>query len=142
MSYLPFESSPLIAVYENSGQTFPGGSGTIEGVLQLDTNLHQGNLSSNTFTLNNFNCFLNADIKYNYSGGGYGTILKMYVDGSQVPGIGGCQSGTVSGYGSGSGGEIVASNVTAGQEVQIKFTKGGTYAVTFDTFTRLIGVIT
>ncbi len=146
MSYLPFESNPLIAVYENSGQVFEGSSsGQIEDVLQLDTNLHQGNLSSNTFTLNNFDCFLTSDIKYNFggpSGGGYGTLLRMYIDGSKVDGDGGCQSGTVSGYGSGSGGEIVASNVTAGQEVQIKFKKGGTQDVTFNTFTRLIGVIT
>ena len=141
MSYLPFESNPLIAVYENSGQTYDGSS---EVVLQLDTNLHQGDLLNNTFTLNNFNCFLTSDVKYNWegsSGGGYGTVLKMYVDGSQATGAGGVQSGTVSGYGSGSGGEIIASNINAGQEVQIKFRKGGTQSVTFDTFTRLTGVI-
>ena len=138
MSYLPFSSSPLIAVYENSGQSY-GDTGEI--VLQLDTNLHQGSLSSNTFTLNNFNCFLNADVKYSKSGTGYGTVLKMYIDGSQSTGVGGCQSGNVTGYSSGSGGEIVAANVTSGQEVQIKFRKGGTQSVTFDTFTRLIGVV-
>ena len=138
MSYLPFESSPLIAIYENSGQTYGGSS---EVLLQLDTNLHQGNLSSNTFTLNNFSCFLNADVKFDYSGTGYGTTLKMYIDGSQATGIGGCQSGRVTGYSSGSGGEIVSSNVTPGQEVQIKIYKGGTQSVTFDTFTRLIGVV-
>tara|TARA_B100000927_G_C16466948_1_gene470090 strand:- start:1586 stop:2005 length:420 start_codon:yes stop_codon:yes gene_type:complete len=138
MSYLPFSSSPLISAYENSGQNY-GSSGEV--VLQLDTNLHQGNLSSNTFTLNNFDCFLTSDVKYNKSGSGYGTVLKMYIDGSQVPGVGGCQSGNVSGYSSGSGGEIIASNVTSGQEVQIKFSKGGTNSVTFNTFTRLIGVV-
>tara|TARA_Y100000592_G_scaffold38385_1_gene60811 strand:+ start:35513 stop:35932 length:420 start_codon:yes stop_codon:yes gene_type:complete len=138
MSYLPFESNPLIAVYENSGQNY---SSSGEIVLQLDTNLHQGSLSNNTFTLNNFNCFLTSDVKYDKSGVGYGTVLKMYIDGSQAPGVGGCQSGNVTGYSSGSGGEIIASNVTAGQEVQIKFRKGGTQSVAFDTFTRLIGVI-
>ena len=88
---------------------------------------------------------MTSDIKYNFggpSGSGYGTLLKMYIDGSKVDGSGSCQSGTVAGYGSGSGGEIVASNVSAGQEVQIKFQKGGTQDVTFNTFTRLIGVIT
>ena len=138
MSYLPFNSNPLIAVYENSGQTY---SDNGEVVLQLDTNLHQGSLSSNTFTLNNFSCFLNADVKFDYSGTGYGTVLKMYIDGSQATGVGGCQSGRVTGYSSGSGGEIIANNINAGQEVQIKFRKGGTQSVTFDTFTRLIGVV-
>lgn len=138
MSYLPFSSSPLISAYENSGQTY-GSNG--ETVLEIDTSLHQGSLSNNTFTLNNFDCFLTSDVKYNKSGSGYGTALKMYIDGSQVPGVGGCQSGNVSGYSSGSGGEIIASNVAAGQEVQIKFRKGGTQDVTFDTFTRLIGVV-
>ena len=139
MTYLPFNSSPLIAVYENSGQTY---SVSGEVVLELDTNLHQGSLSSNTFTLNNFNCFLNADIKYSKSGTGYGTTLKMYIDGSQAIGVGACSSGNSSGYSSGGGGEIVASNVTPGQEVQIKFTKGGSQSVTFNTFTRLLGVVT
>ena len=37
MSYLPFSSSPLIAVYENSGQVFEGGSGQIEDVLSVVT---------------------------------------------------------------------------------------------------------
>ncbi len=40
------------------------------------------------------------------------------------------------------GGEIVASNVSSGQEVQIKFRKGGSQGVTFNTFTRLIGIVT
>ncbi len=138
MSYLPFNSNPLIAVYENSGQTY---SDNGEVVLQLDTNLHQGNLSNNTFTLNNFNCFLNADVKYNKTSTGYGTILKIYIDGSQATGAGACTSGNASGYSSGGGGEIVAANVTSGQEVQINFRKGGTQNVTFDTFTRLIGIV-
>ena len=139
MSYLPFESNPLIAVYENSGDSYGGDS---ETVLEIDTSLYQGNLSNNTFVLNNFDCFLSADVKFDKSSGGYGALLRMYIDGSQTIGAGGVQSGTVSGYGSGAGGEIIASNVNADQEVQIKFRKGGTQSVTFDTFTRLIGVIT
>ena len=138
MSYLPFESNPLIAVYENSGDSYGGDS---ETVLEIDTSLYQGNLSNNTFVLNNFNCFLTSDVKFDKSTGGYGALLRMYIDGSQTIGAGGVQSGTVSGYGSGAGGEIIASNVNASQEVQIKFRKGGTQSVTFDTFTRLTGII-
>ncbi len=99
MSYLPFNSNPLIALYENSGQTYSGSS---EVVLDLDTNLHQGSLSNNTFTLN-FNCFLNADVKYNKTGTGYGTSLRIYTDGSQETGVGACTSGNASGYSSGGG---------------------------------------
>ena len=141
MSYLPFTSNPLIALYEDSGQSISAQNE--EKILQLDTSLHQGELNNNTFILNNFNCFLTSDIKYDKGGTtGYGTALKMYIEGSQAVGIGCVQSGNVSGYSQGAGGEIVASNVSDGQEVQIKFKKGGTQTVTFNTFTRIIGIIT
>ena len=138
MSYLPFTSSPLIALYENSGQSI-GATG--ETLLEIDTNLYQGELLNNTFTLNSFDCFITSDIKYN-STTGYGTLLRIYLDGTRHIGEGSCQSGTVAGYSSGSGGEIIAANVSSGQEVQVKFRKGGSQTVTFDTFTRIIGVIT
>ena len=140
MSYLPFDSSPLIAAYENSGQTV---SSTGETLLQVDTNLHQGNLSSNTLTLNNFDCYLTADIKYNKgSGSGYDSALRMYIDNSLVEGTGAVQSGTGSGAYSGSGGEIISSNVEAGQQVQIKINQISSAAVSLNTFTRIIGVVT
>ncbi len=79
MSYLHFNSNTLIALYENSGQTYSGSS---EVVIDLNTNLHQGSLSNNTFSLK-FNCFLNADVKYKNTGTGYGTSLRNYTGGSQ-----------------------------------------------------------
>lgn len=140
MSYLPFNSKPLIAIYENSGQTV---SSTGETLLQVDSNLHQGILSSSAFTLNNFDCYLTADIKYDKgSGSGYDAALRMYIDNSLVEGSGAVQSGTASGAYSGSGGEIISSNISAGQQVQIKINQISSAAVSLNAFTRIIGVIT
>jgi len=124
--------SPLIAVYENSGQSMSG-SGTKQ--LQFDTVLHNnGDISSNQFTIG-FNSFVTSDVKNN-STTGIGGRLIMDIDSTRLDGKGSVIAGEITSTNAG------ASNVTAGETVELFFQRTSSVEITFNTFTRIIGVIT
>ena len=131
-------TSPLIAVYENSGQAMIG-SGVQQ--LEFDTLLHNnGDISSNQFTIE-LNSFVTSDVKSN-STAGIGGRLMMDIDGTRLDGKGSCIAGDIPATNAGSSNEIIASNVTANQTVELFFQRGSTIVINFDTFTRILGVIT
>ena len=131
-------TSPLIAVYENSGQSMTG-SGTKQ--LEFDTVLHNnGNISSNQFTIG-FNSFVTGDVKNNSSTGIGGRVM-MDVDGTRLDGKGSVIAGEITSTNAGSSNEIIASNVTANETVELFFQRTSSVEITFNTFTRIIGVIT
>ena len=131
-------TSPLIAVYENSGQSMTG-SGTKQ--LQFDTVLHDnGSVSSNEFTIA-FNSFVTSDVKNN-SSTGIGGRLMMDINGTRLDGKGSVIAGEITSTNAGASNEIIASNVTAEETVELFFQRTSSVEITFNTFTRILGVIT
>ena len=131
-------TSPLIAVYENSGQSMTG-SGTQQ--LQFDTVLHDnGSVSSNQFTIA-FNSFVTSDVKNN-SSVGIGGRLMMDINGTRLDGKGSVIAGEITSTNAGASNEIIASNVTAEETVELFFQRTSSVEITFNTFTRILGVIT
>ena len=131
-------TSPLIAVYENSGQSMTG-SGTQQ--LEFDTVLHDnGSVSSNQFTIA-FNSFVTSDVKNN-STTGIGGRLMMDINGTRLDGKGSVIAGEITSTNAGASNEIIASNVTAEETVELFFQRTSSVEITFNTFTRIIGVIT
>ena len=131
-------TSPLIAVYENSGQSMTG-SGTQQ--LQFDTVLHDnGSVSSNEFTIA-FNSFVTSDVKNN-STTGIGGRLMMDINGTRLDGKGSVIAGEITSTNAGASNEIIASNVTAEETVELFFQRTSSVEITFNTFTRILGVIT
>lgn len=131
-------TSPLIAVYENSGQSMTG-SGTQQ--LEFDTVLHDnGSVSSNQFTIA-FNSFVTSDVKNN-STTGIGGRLMMDINGTRLDGKGSVIAGEITSTNAGASNEIIASNVTAEETVELFFQRTSSVEITFNTFTRILGVIT
>jgi hypothetical protein len=131
-------TSPLIAVYENSGQSMTG-SGTQQ--LEFDTVLHDnGSVSSNEFTIA-FNSFVTSDVKNN-STTGIGGRLMMDINGTRLDGKGSVIAGEITSTNAGASNEIIASNVTAEETVELFFQRTSSVEITFNTFTRILGVIT
>jgi hypothetical protein len=131
-------TSPLIAVYENSGQSLSG-SGTKQ--LEFDTVLHNnGNISANELTVG-FNTFLTSDVKNN-STTGIGGRLIMDINGTRLDGRGSVIAGEITSTNAGASNEIIASNVSANETVELFFQRTSSVEITFNTFTRIIGVIT
>jgi len=131
-------TSPLIAVYENSGQSMTG-SGIKQ--LQFDTVLHDnGSVSSNQFTIA-FNSFVTSDVKNN-SSVGIGGRLMMDINGTRLDGKGSVIAGEITSTNAGASNEIIASNVTAEETVELFFQRTSSVEITFNTFTRILGVIT
>ncbi len=131
-------TSPLITVYEDSGQTISS-SGTNK--LQFDTFLHNnGSISNNTYTIS-FNSFVTADMKSD-GATGYGGRLLIDIDGTTQTGKGSVVSGDVNATNAGVSNEIVASNVTADETIELYLQRGASSSITLNAFTRIIGVIT
>ena len=131
-------TSPLIAVYEDSGQTISN-SGIRK--LHLDTILHNnGSVSSNTFTIG-FNSFLTCDMKSD-GNTGFGARLLMDIDGTTQDGKGSVISGDITSTNAGASNEIIASNVTSNQTVELYIQRSAGSTITLDAFTRIFGVIT
>jgi len=131
-------TSPLIAVYESSGQSMTG-SGTQQ--LEFDSVLHDnGSVSSNEFTIA-FNSFVTSDVKNN-STTGIGGRLMMDINGTRLDGKGSVIAGEITSTNAGASNEIIASNVTAEETVELFFQRTSSVEITFNTFTRILGVIT
>ena len=131
-------TSPLVAVYENSGQTISD-SGIKK--LNFDTFLHNnGLISNNTYTVS-FKTFVTADMK---SDGniGYGGRLLIDINGTTQTGKGSVISGDIQSTNAGASNEIVASNVTADQTIELYLQRGASSSITLNAFTRILGVIT
>jgi len=129
--------SPLIAVYENSGQSISG-SGVNQ--LEFDTVLHNnGNISSNEFTIE-FDTFVTSDVKNN-SSTGIGARLLMDINGTRLNGKGSVIAGNVTSTNAGASNEIIASNVNPNETIELFIERGSSVEITFNTFTRILGVI-
>jgi hypothetical protein len=125
-------------VYENSGQSMTG-SGTQQ--LEFDTVLHNnGSISSNELTVD-FNTFVTSDVKNN-STTGIGGRLMMDINGTRLDGKGSVIAGEITSTNAGASNEIIASNVTAGETIELFFQRTSSVEITFNTFTRILGVIT
>ena len=133
------KQSPLIAVYENSGQTI-----TTDGVVQLqfDTVLHDnGSIDTvNEYNIE-FNSFLTSDIKTSGSVG-FGGRLMIDIDSTRLDGKGSVISGDIPSTNAGASNEIIASNVNADSVVELFIQRSASATITLNTFTRIIGVIT
>ena len=131
-------TSPLMTVYEDSGQTISN-SGTRK--LHFDTFLHNnGSISSNTYTIN-FKTFVTADMKSD-GNTGYGGRLLIDIDGTTQTGKGSVISGDIPSTNAGASNEIVASNATASQTIELYLQRGAGSTITLNAFTRILGVIT
>ena len=132
-------TSPLIAVYENSGQSITG-SGTKQ--LEFDTVLHNnGSISSNEFTIE-YNTFVTGDTKSNMSVSGFGGYIAFDINSVRLEGRGSLIAGDITGTNAGASNEIIASNVNANETIELFFRRGAQSETTFDAFTRIVGVIT
>ncbi len=133
------KQNPLIAVYENSGQTI-----TVDGVrsLQFDTVLHDnGSIDTvNEYNIE-FNSFLTSDMKTDGSTG-FGGRLMMDIDSTRLDGKGSVISGDITSTSAGVSNEIIAANVNANSIVELYIQRGSSATITLDAFTRIIGVIT
>jgi hypothetical protein len=133
------KQSPLIAVYEDSGQTI-----TVDGVqrLQFDTVLHDNGSIDQVNEYNiEFNSFLTSDMKTNGSTG-FGGRLMMDLDSTRLDGKGSVISGDISSTSAGVSNEIIASNVNPNVVVELYIQRGSSGTITLNAFTRIIGVIT
>lgn len=132
-------TSPLIAVYENSGQSVTG-SGTKQ--LEFDTVLHNnGSISTNVFTIA-YNAYVTGDTKSNMSVSGFGGYIAFDINSVRLSGRGSLISGDITATNAGASNEIIASNVPANETVEMFFRRGASSETTFNAFTRIIGVIT
>ena len=133
------KQNPLIAVYEDSGQTI---SGTGIKRLQFDTVLHDnGELdATNEYTIE-FNSFLTSDTKTNGTSG-FGGRLMIDLDDVRETGKGSVISGDVNATNAGASNEIIASNVSSNVVVKMYLQRGASATATLNAFTRIIGVIT
>tara|TARA_R100000388_G_scaffold80066_1_gene58717 strand:+ start:821 stop:1249 length:429 start_codon:yes stop_codon:yes gene_type:complete len=142
MSFLNFNDSPLIAIYNATSTTPPTGG---EYTLRLDTSLH----SNTTIAANNtdcdfkVSCFLTADLALEASIA-FGGSLKMLKNGNEIDPRGSCASGTIPLGSTGCTNEVIADNVNSNTVVKLVFKRGDLVASeqTFQDFSRLIGVVT
>ena len=133
------KQNPLIAVYENSGQTISG-SGTKR--LQFDTVLHDnGSIETTNEYAIEFNSFLTSDTKTNGTSG-WGGRLMIDLDDVRETGKGSVLSGDINATSAGASNEIIASNVDANSIVKMYLQRGASATATLNAFTRIIGVIT
>ena len=132
------KQNPLIAVYENSGQTI-----STDGIVQLqfDTVLHDnGSIDTDEYSIE-FNSFLTSYIRTS-STTRYGGRLMMDIDNTRLDGKGSVTSGNVTSTGAGSSNEIIAGNASSNQTVELFIQRGASTTITLKTFTRITGVIT
>ncbi len=66
----------------------------------------------------------------------------MDINGTRLDGKGSVIAGEITSTNAGASNEIIASNVTAEETVELFFQRTSSVEITFNTFTRILGVIT